>query len=197
MLSNDLLDVDADGMVGEGKGNPIAVAGRKRSGEGRSAGDGSDLVEGPVNNGAGESLVEEEGGHFGGFLVEEVLHLPLHPRLTCIPDPKKTFHIRQMFTCTPANVVYCIRCSRCGLLYVGETKRRLGHCFVEHLHSVHDKQQHLPVTNHFNSPFHSLDDLSILGLLQCHNDATRKLEEQHFIFLLGIRQPNGLNVDFT
>eukprot|EP00061_Rhincodon_typus_P012367 g38056.t1 len=77
---------------------------------------------------------------------------------------------------------------------MGETKRRLGDCFVEHLCSVGDKRQHLPVTNHFNSPSH---DMSILGLLQCHNDATRKLEEQHFIFRLGTLQPNGLNVDFT
>eukprot|EP00061_Rhincodon_typus_P001498 g14965.t1 len=95
-----------------------------------------------------------------------------------------------MFTCTSANVLYCIRCSRRGLLYIGETKRRLGDRFVEHLHSVRDKQQHLPVANHFNSPSpsRSLDDMSILGLLQCHNDATRRLEEQHLIFRLGAQQ---------
>eukprot|EP00061_Rhincodon_typus_P016279 g44402.t1 len=74
--------------------------------------------------------------------------------------------------------VYCICCSRCDLLYIGETKQRLGDHFVDHLHSVHDKRQHLPVTNHFNCPSHSLDDMSILGLLQYHNDATQKLEEQ-------------------
>eukprot|EP00061_Rhincodon_typus_P000519 g11952.t1 len=84
-----------------------------------------------------------------------------------------------MFTCTSANVVYCIRCSRCGLHYIGEIERRLGDRFVEHLCSVCDKRQHLPVVNHFSSPFHSLDDISILGLFQCHNDATRRLEEQH------------------
>eukprot|EP00061_Rhincodon_typus_P016364 g44547.t1 len=38
-------------------------------------------------------------------------------------------------------MVYCIRCSRCGLLYIGETKRRLGDHFVEHLCSVRDKRQ--------------------------------------------------------
>eukprot|EP00061_Rhincodon_typus_P002910 g18795.t1 len=106
--------------------------------------------------------------------------MPLHlrPHLTSIPGPKQTFHIRQRVTCTSINVVYCIRCSRCSLLYIGETKRRLGDCFVEHLRSVCDKRQHLPVTNHFNSPSHSMGNMSILGLLQCHNDATWKLEEQ-------------------
>eukprot|EP00061_Rhincodon_typus_P000811 g12822.t1 len=102
-----------------------------------------------------------------------------------------------MFTCTSANLVYCICCSRCGLLHIGETKRRLGNRFVEYLRSVRDKRLHLPVANHFNSPSHSLDDMSILGLLQCHINATRRLEDQHLIFRLGTLQPNGLNVDFT
>eukprot|EP00061_Rhincodon_typus_P002533 g17824.t1 len=53
------------------------------------------------------------------------------------------------------------------------------------------------IVNHFNSPCHSLGNMSILGLLQCHNDATWKLEEQHLIFHLRSLQPNGLNVDFT
>eukprot|EP00061_Rhincodon_typus_P000637 g12277.t1 len=101
-----------------------------------------------------------------------------------------------MFTCTSANVVYCIRCSRCGLLYIGETKRRLGDRFVENLRSVRDKRLYIPVANHFNSPSDSLDDVSILGLLQCHNDAIRRLEEQQLIFRLGTLRPNGLNVDF-
>eukprot|EP00061_Rhincodon_typus_P001383 g14650.t1 len=84
-----------------------------------------------------------------------------------------------------------------GEIAVLETKRRLGDRFVEHLRSVRDKQLHLPVANHFNSPFHSLDDMSILGLLQCHNDAIRRLQEQHVIFRLGTLQPNCINVDFT
>eukprot|EP00061_Rhincodon_typus_P003926 g21317.t1 len=48
--------------------------------------------------------------------------------LTSIQGTKQTFHIRQGFTCTSVNVVYCICCSQCGLLYIGETKQRLGDC---------------------------------------------------------------------
>eukprot|EP00061_Rhincodon_typus_P005513 g25108.t1 len=33
--------------------------------------------------------------------------------LTSIQDPKQIFHIRQGFTCTSVNLVYCIHCSRC------------------------------------------------------------------------------------
>eukprot|EP00061_Rhincodon_typus_P018737 g48037.t1 len=94
-------------------------------------------------------------------------------------------------------MVYCICCSQCGLLYICETKQRLGDRSAERLRSVRDKQQHLLVANHFNSPSRSLGDMSILGILQCHNDATWKLEEQHLIFHLGSLQPNGLNVDIT
>ncbi|XP_059504218.1 uncharacterized protein LOC125456532 [Stegostoma tigrinum] len=117
--------------------------------------------------------------------------------LTPIPGPKMTFHSKQRFTCTSANVVYCIHCTRCGFLYIGETKRRLGDRFADHLRSVRNKQLHLPVANHFHSPSHSLDDMSIMGLLHCHNDATRRLQEQQLIFRLGTPQPNGINVDFT
>eukprot|EP00061_Rhincodon_typus_P016746 g45122.t1 len=92
---------------------------------------------------------------------------------------------RMRFTCTSTNEVYCIRCSRCGLFYISEIKQRLRDCFVEHLLSVRNKQQYLPVKNHFSSPSHSLGNMPILGILQCHNDATRKLEEQHLIFRLG------------
>eukprot|EP00061_Rhincodon_typus_P006261 g26716.t1 len=64
MASDDLLDVDTGGIIGKDKGNPIAVVKGKKRGEGRSAGDRSD----PVDNGVGESSVEEDGGHFGGPL---------------------------------------------------------------------------------------------------------------------------------
>eukprot|EP00061_Rhincodon_typus_P010539 g34904.t1 len=82
------------------------------------------------------------------------------------------------FTCTSSNLANCIRCSRHGLLYIGETKCRLGDQFMEYLHSVCYSQQHLPVADHFNFPSHSLGDMSILGVLQCHNDTTCKLEER-------------------
>eukprot|EP00061_Rhincodon_typus_P012010 g37440.t1 len=79
--------------------------------------------------------------------------------------------ISGVHTCTSSNLVYCIRCSQRGLLYI--------------------------VANHFNSPSHSLCDVSILGLLQCHNDATCKLEEQQLIFHLRSLQPDDLNIEFT
>eukprot|EP00061_Rhincodon_typus_P018295 g47409.t1 len=62
-----------------------------------------------------------------------------------------------------------------------QTVRPSTDSVTEHLHFVLYNQQHLLVANHFNTPSHSLGDMSILGLLQCHSDTTRKLEEQHLV----------------
>eukprot|EP00061_Rhincodon_typus_P007606 g29456.t1 len=70
MASDDLLYVDAGGMVGKDKSGPIAVVGGKRRGGGQSAGDESDPAEDPVRCDAGEALIEEEGGHCRGPFVE-------------------------------------------------------------------------------------------------------------------------------
>eukprot|EP00061_Rhincodon_typus_P006730 g27697.t1 len=138
-----------------------------------------------------------------------------HEDLEKLINLTNTFHPNLKFTWTISNTSLpflglCLSISgihlyilQFGLLYPllpmwpplrGEVKRKLGDHFMEHLRSVRENQQHLPVSNHFNSSSsHSLGDMSILGLLQCHHDATRKLEEQHLIFRLGSLQPNGLN----
>ena len=46
--------------------------------------------------------------------------------LTNIQGPKSTFAICDHFTCTSENLVYCISCSRCSHIYIGETGRSLG-----------------------------------------------------------------------
>ena len=51
-----------------------------------------------------------------------------------ISGPKRSVKITDRFTCTSANVIYCITCTLCNKLYIGETGRRLGDRFREHLH---------------------------------------------------------------
>ena len=43
-----------------------------------------------------------------------------------ISGPKRSITITDHFTCTSANVIYCITCTLCKKLYIGETGRRLG-----------------------------------------------------------------------
>ena len=46
-----------------------------------------------------------------------------------ISGPKRSVKITDRFTCTSANVIYCITCTLCKKLYIGETGRRLGDRF--------------------------------------------------------------------
>ena len=64
-----------------------------------------------------------------------------------ISGPKRSVKITDRFTCTSANVIYCITCTLCNKLYIGETGRRLGDRFREHLRDVekNDKDASKPV----------------------------------------------------
>ena len=53
-----------------------------------------------------------------------------------ISGPKRSIKIIDHFTCTSANVIYCITCTYCSKLYIGETGRRLGNRFREHLRDM-------------------------------------------------------------
>ena len=50
-----------------------------------------------------------------------------------LSGPKRSIKITDHFTCTSANVIYCITCTLCKKLYISETGRRLGDRFREHL----------------------------------------------------------------
>jgi len=80
-----------------------------------------------------------------------------------ISGPKRSVKITDRFTCTSANVIYCITCTLCKKLYIGETGRRLGDRFREHLRDVEkdDKDASKPVARHFNLPNHSKEHMSI------------------------------------
>ena len=45
-------------------------------------------------------------------------------------------NINSKYTCISQNVVYVIKCRTCNKIYIGETGRRLGDRFREHLRST-------------------------------------------------------------
>ena len=105
-----------------------------------------------------------------------------------ISGPKRSFKITDRFTCTSANVIYCITCTLCNKLYIGETGRRLGDRFCEHLRDVEkdNKAESKPVARHFNLPNHSKKHMAICGLsLHLGTMESRKNLEQKFIFQIG------------
>ena len=58
-----------------------------------------------------------------------------------ISGPKRSIKLTDHFTCTSANVIYCITCTLCKKLYIGETGRRLGDRFREHLRDLEKDDQ--------------------------------------------------------
>ena len=66
--------------------------------------------------------------------------------------PKRSIKITDHFTCTSTNVIYCITCTLCKKLYIGETGRRLGDRFRENLRHVEkdDKNPSKPLSISLN-----------------------------------------------
>lgn len=105
-----------------------------------------------------------------------------------------SFKIKKHFTCISTNVIYALRCAKCGDLYIGETERKLGDRFREHLRLV--KKQFVQkslVAQHFNFPDHSYTDMEISGLLHIENDNYRKIIEKRIIRQLQTVYPLGMN----
>ena len=99
--------------------------------------------------------------------------------------PKRSIKISDPFTCTFANVIYCITCTHCKKLYIGDTGRRLGDRIREHLRDVerNDKDASKPVAIHFNLPNPSKKHMAVCGLsLHLAISESRKTLEQKFIF---------------
>ena len=87
-----------------------------------------------------------------------------------------------------------------SIIYIGETGRRLGDRFREHLRDVEKDDQNAskPVSRHFNLPNHSKQHMVVCGL-SLHQGSTesRKTLEQKFIFQIGTLNPNGINERFS
>ena len=125
----------------------------------------------------------------------------LGTRLLFFSQPKsKSYQVNDHFDCTTSNIIYCITCTLCNKLYIGESGRKLGDRFREHLLDVKNKGSDLskPVARHFNLPDHSHEHMEICGIyLHLGNNETRKRKEQRLIFKLGTLAPNGINERFS
>ena len=116
------------------------------------------------------------------------------PCLTCpFIQKKNTFfttkeerNINDYISCKSNNVIYLIECKKCNRQYIGETKRQLNERFGEHRRSILNHHQLLdptPVSQHFNRPGHSINDVRLipLELVKSKRDPTRKAQEAHLI----------------
>ena len=114
----------------------------------------------------------------------------------------RTYMSRFNITCTSSNLIYCITCKRCGIQYVGQTKRELKMRLSEHFLKITRNDPESEIANHFNSQHHSgLDDISVYVVDFVHaaphtpkSKYLRDLLEFNWIQRLHTNAPTGLNV---
>ena len=97
--------------------------------------------------------------------------------------------------CLSTNVAYLINCKKCGLQYIGETKRTLKSRVLEHCGDTKQKRDKL-VARHFNLSKHTAEDILIMDIDRTSkNDTYHKLAfESYWIEKLNTFHPFGINV---
>lgn len=108
---------------------------------------------------------------------------------------KTILKIWQELTLKSKNCVYLIFCLKCDMKYVGETKNCLNIRLSQHIHNIKNKKEtRTLLVQHFIA--HGVNSLRIMGLEQniCWTDWERKRRERYWIFMVGTREPGGLNV---
>jgi len=79
-------------------------------------------------------------------------------------------------------------------LYIGETGRRLGDRFRDHLYDIRKQDLTKSVSRHFDSHNHSESDIIVLGLISSRGDnESRKTIEMRLIHSLCTVNPHGIN----
>ena len=85
-------------------------------------------------------------------------------------DPIDPFKVTDHFTCISTNVIYCITCTPCKKVYIGETGRRLAGRFRKHLRDVEKNNTDVSkqVARHFTLPNHSYHNMTIWAKTKIH-----------------------------
>lgn len=105
------------------------------------------------------------------------------------------FKIHGEFDLNSFNCVYLISCLICNKKYVGETKNQLSYRLAQHIGNIKNKRDMgMPLIKHFIE--HGLSNLKLSGLERNSNWTTweRKKRERFWIFILGTKEPMGLNL---
>jgi hypothetical protein len=109
---------------------------------------------------------------------------------------------KTQITCNSNNLIYCIECTRCHKLYVGQTKNSIKERFKAHFYSIQNPQNSDTVVGrHFSSTNHKcLDDVLIHVLEFIHpgskSPASQRIRdevERKWIHMLTSTAPFGLN----
>ena len=104
---------------------------------------------------------------------------------TTVEGPSFKWQIIKNVDCNTSNVVYLIECKKetCRQRYIGETDRPIRYRISEHVGYVRNNHLNQATGMHFNTPGHSIGDLSITVLEKVKKLDTgyRKEREKHLI----------------
>ena len=99
--------------------------------------------------------------------------------------------INHDLSCTSTAVVYLITCKKCKAQYVGQTRQKCANRMNKHKFDIaHFPETFINVSEHFNSPGHSIQDFSFMPIGRVSNDWNRLLKETLWMHVLGTISPN-------
>lgn len=109
------------------------------------------------------------------------------------PHGKIGAPILQRMTLNTSNIIYCIWCVECRLLYVGETGQTLLERLKQHIYNIERNRLDTPLILHFQT--HTSHHLNITGLQTCATwtEGQRRRYERIWISRLRTQYPQGLN----
>ena len=106
--------------------------------------------------------------------------------------PKRSIKITDHFTCTSANVIYCITCTYCKKLYIWWNRKTTRWPIPRTPSRRRKKWQGRIQTSRFKQ------HMTVCGLsLHVGSSESRKTLEQKFIFQIGTLNPHGINKRFS
>ena len=118
----------------------------------------------------------------------QLLHSDTHIQVNNSP-----LTVTDNLNCNSENVIYVIKCMRCDMCYIGETKNPVRSRINQHLSSIY-RELDLPVAQHFNSTPHVIhDDFRFTPVCRETNPKSRKQKESRLIIKFGTEHPLGLN----
>ena len=102
--------------------------------------------------------------------------------------------INEKLTCESRNLIYRIKCKKCGKEYIGETGRTAKERIENHLTYIRTNKDQ-PTGVHFNKKGHGIEYFSWAAFekINHQNPFYRKEQEKFRIQQFDIIEPNGLN----
>ena len=91
-------------------------------------------------------------------------------------NTNQTHTTKHNITCNSSNLIYCIKCKKCNMQYVGQTKRKIKERTREHMYHTTKGIYNSDVPYHFNSEGHfGTNDMKvyILDFIYEHPDSKR------------------------